>query len=276
MIQRYAIGPRETAMMNTAELRENFLLENLFVPGDIQLVYTHYDRMVVGGVVPTGDAIPLPCPDNLKADFFLQRRELGILNIGQPGTVTVDGTTYELGRQDCLYVGKDAQEVVFASADPSQPARYYLLSTPAHATYPTKRLTQAEATPVTLGTMEAANQRTIFKYIYNEGLPSCQLVMGLTQLHPGSVWNTMPAHTHDRRMEAYLYFDLAEGQRVLHLMGQPQETRHLWVAEGQAILSPPWSIHSGCGTAGYTFIWGMGGENQEYTDMDPAPIDKLR
>ncbi|UOQ76627.1 5-dehydro-4-deoxy-D-glucuronate isomerase [Hymenobacter sp. 5516J-16] len=276
MRQYYAIGPRETAAMSTAELRENFLLENLFVPGEIQLVYTHYDRMIVGGVVPTAEPIALPCPENLKAEFFLQRRELGVLNTGAAGTVTVDGTAYELGRQDCLYVGKDAREVIFASQDASQPAKFYLLSTPAHAAYPTARLTQAEATPVTLGALETANQRTIYKYIYNEGIQSCQLVMGLTQLHPGSVWNTMPAHTHDRRMEAYLYFDLPEGQRVLHLMGQPQETRHLWVGEGQAILSPPWSIHSGCGTAGYTFIWGMGGENQEYTDMDPAPITDLR
>ncbi|TPG65517.1 5-dehydro-4-deoxy-D-glucuronate isomerase [Hymenobacter nivis] len=276
MTQRYAIGPRETAAMNTAELRENFLIETLFVPGEVTLVYTHYDRMVVGGAVPTAGPLALPCPDNLKADFFLQRRELGVLNTGAAGTVTVDGTAYELGPQDCLYVGRDARNVQFASADGAQPARYYLLSTPAHHAYPTTRRTQAEATPVTLGALETANQRTIYKYIYNEGITSCQLVMGLTQLHPGSVWNTMPAHTHDRRMEAYLYFNLPAGQRVLHLMGQPQETRHLWVGEGQAILSPPWSIHSGCGTAGYTFIWGMGGENLEYTDMDPAAIEELR
>ena len=276
MTQRYAIGPRETAALNSAELRENFLLENLFVAGAVELVYTHYDRMVVGGAVPTAGALALPCPENLKAGYFLERRELGILNIGAAGTVTVDGQAYQLGNQDCLYVGRGAQQVTFASADAAQPAKYYLLSTPAHATYPTTRLTQAEATPVTMGTAETANQRTIYKYIYNEGLASCQLVMGLTKLHPGSVWNTMPAHTHDRRMEAYLYFDLPKGQRVLHLMGQPQETRHLWVAEGQAILSPPWSVHAGCGTAGYTFIWGMGGENQEYTDMDAVAITDLR
>ncbi|SET53107.1 5-dehydro-4-deoxy-D-glucuronate isomerase [Hymenobacter actinosclerus] len=276
MTQRYAIGPRETAALNTAELRENFLLENLFVAGAIELVYTHYDRMVVGGAVPAAGALELPCPDNLKADYFLERRELGILNIGAAGTVTVDGQTYELGNQDCLYVGRGSQKVTFASADADSPARFYLLSTPAHAAHPTTRLTQAEATPVTMGTAETANQRTIYKYIYNEGLASCQLVMGLTKLHPGSVWNTMPAHTHDRRMEAYLYFDLPAGQRVLHLMGQPQQTRHLWVSEGQAVLSPPWSVHAGCGTAGYTFIWGMGGENQEYTDMDAVAITDLR
>ncbi|MBT2558777.1 5-dehydro-4-deoxy-D-glucuronate isomerase [Hymenobacter sp. ISL-91] len=276
MTQRYAIGPRETAASNTAELRENFLLENLFVAGAVELVYTHYDRMVVGGAVPTAGALELPCPENLKADYFLERRELGILNIGAAGIVTVDGQAYELGNQDCLYVGRGARQVTFASAEAAQPAKYYLLSTPAHASHPTARRTQAEATPVTMGDTATANQRTIYKYIYNEGLASCQLVMGLTKLHPGSVWNTMPAHTHDRRMEAYLYFDLPENQRVLHLMGQPQETRHLWVAEGQVILSPPWSVHAGCGTAGYTFIWGMGGENQEYTDMDAVAITDLR
>ncbi len=276
MTQRYAIGPRETAALNTAELRENFLLENLFVADAVELVYTHYDRMVVGGAVPAAGPLELPCPANLKADYFLERRELGILNIGAAGTVTVDGTAYELGPQDCLYVGRGAQSVMFASAEAGSPAKYYLLSTPAHASYPTARRTQAEATPVTMGTAETANQRTIYKYIYDEGLASCQLVMGLTRLHAGSVWNTMPAHTHDRRMEAYLYFDLPADQRVLHLMGQPQETRHLWVAEGQAILSPPWSVHAGCGTAGYTFIWGMGGENQQYTDMDAVAIPDLR
>lgn len=276
MTQRYAIGPRETAGMNTAELRENFLIETLFSAGQIELVYTHYDRMIVGGATPTVEEIALPCPENLKAEFFLQRRELGILNIGAAGTVTVDGTAYELGSQDCLYVGRGAREVRFASAEAGNPAKYYLLSAPAHQSYPTRRLTQAEATPVTMGTLETANQRTIYKYIYAEGIASCQLVMGLTQLHPGSVWNTMPAHTHDRRMEAYLYFDLPPSQRVLHLMGEPQQTRHLWVANEQAILSPPWSVHSGCGTAGYTFIWGMAGENQEYTDMDAVGIETLR
>jgi 4-deoxy-L-threo-5-hexosulose-uronate ketol-isomerase len=276
MTQRYAISPRETAAMNTAELRENFLLENLFVAGNIELVYTHYDRMIVGGATPTTEPLALPNPENLKADFFLQRRELGVLNIGAPGQVTVDGTVYELGNQDCLYVGKDSREVVFASTDASKPAQYYLLSAPAHHAYPTRRMTQAEATPVQLGTPETANERTIFKYIYLEGIQSCQLVMGLTQLKSGSVWNTMPSHVHDRRMEVYVYFDLPENQRVLHLMGEPQQTRPLWVSNGQAVLSPPWSIHTGCGTSNYTFIWGMAGENLEYTDMDPVTLDQLR
>jgi 4-deoxy-L-threo-5-hexosulose-uronate ketol-isomerase len=276
MTQRYAISPRETAAMNTQQLRENFLIEDVFVAGEIELVYTHYDRMIVGGATPTTEPLTLPCPENLKADFFLQRRELGILNTAAPGTVTVDGTVYELGNQDCLYVGKDAKEVVFASTDGNQPAKFYLLSAPAHHAYPTRRMTQAEATPVELGTPETANERTIYKYIYLEGIQSCQLVMGLTRLKPGSVWNTMPSHVHDRRMEAYLYFDLPENQRVLHMMGQPQETRPLWVSSGQAILSPPWSIHTGCGTSNYTFIWGMAGENLEYTDMDPVTIHDLR
>jgi 4-deoxy-L-threo-5-hexosulose-uronate ketol-isomerase len=275
MTQRYAIGPRETAGLNTKELRNNFLIESLFVAGSVELVYTHYDRMIVGGATPTTSPLPLPCPENLKAQFFLERRELGILNIGQAGTVTVDGQVYELGEQDCLYVGKGAQEVVFASTDAVRPAKYYLLSAPAHAVYPTTRMTQAESTPVEMGASETANERTIYKYIYLQGIQSCQLVMGLTKLKPGSVWNTMPSHVHDRRMEAYLYFNLPENQRVLHMMGEPQETRPLWVSNEQAILSPPWSIHTGCGTSNYTFIWGMAGENLEYTDMDAVSIHDL-
>lgn len=272
MEQRFAVSPRETAAMNTAELREHFLIEQLFISGEITLVYTHYDRMMVGGVVPAGAAISLPNPEELKATFFLERRELGILNIGQPGQVTVDGQTYELGNQDCLYVGRGSKDVQFSGDG----AKYYVLSAPAHKEYPTTRRTQAEATPVEMGALETANQRTIYKYIYNEGIQSCQLVMGLTQLKPGSVWNTMPSHTHTRRMEAYLYFNLPDNQRVLHLMGQPAETRPLWVSNEQAILSPPWSIHTGCGTSAYAFIWGMAGENLEYTDMDPVGIFDLR
>lgn len=276
MTQRFACSPRETAAMNTAELRAHFLIENLFVTGELTLTYTHYDRMIVGGAVPTGAALALPCPENLKATHFLERRELGVLNVGGAGRVRVGEEMVEMGSQDCLYVGMGAGEVQFESADAAQPARFYLLSAPAHHAHPTRRLTQAEATPVTLGTQETANARTIYKYIYAEGIQSCQLVMGLTTLKPGSVWNTMPSHVHDRRMEAYLYFDLAPGQRVLHLMGEPQETRPLWVSEGQAILSPPWSIHTGCGTGSYSFIWGMAGENREYTDMDAVPLDMLR
>ncbi|SNR79050.1 5-dehydro-4-deoxy-D-glucuronate isomerase [Hymenobacter mucosus] len=272
MNQRFAVSPRETAQMNTTALREHFLIEQLFIGGEITLVYTHYDRMIVGGVVPQGQALSLPNPEELKANYFLERREMGVLNIGAPGQVTVDGTTYALGTQDCLYVGKGAKEVQFTGDG----ARYYVLSAPAHKEYPTTLRTQAEATPVEMGTLETANQRTIYKYIYAEGIASCQLVMGLTQLKPGSVWNTMPSHTHTRRMEAYLYFNLPENQRVLHLMGEPNETRPLWVSSEQAILSPPWSIHTGCGTAAYAFIWGMAGENLEYTDMDPVALHELR
>jgi 4-deoxy-L-threo-5-hexosulose-uronate ketol-isomerase len=276
MLQRYACSPRETAAMNTAALRENYLIEQLFVPGQVTLVYTHYDRMIVGGAMPTAEPLHLPNPGELKADYFLERRELGILNVGGAGQVLVDGTAYHLGPQDCLYVGKGAREVQFRGLETDQPARYYLLSAPAHKEYPTTLRTQAEATPVQMGALETANQRTIYKYIYAEGIQSCQLVMGLTQLKAGSVWNTMPSHTHTRRMEAYLYFNLPAGQRVLHLMGEPHETRPLWVSNEQAILSPPWSIHTGCGTAAYAFIWGMAGENREYTDMDAVALDQLR
>ena len=276
MTQRFAIGPRETATLNTTGIREHFLIENIFTAGEIELTYTHYDRMIVGGANPTEAALTLPCPESLKANFFLERRELGALNVGGAGTVTVDGTVYELGNQDCIYVGMGAKDVQFASANAAQPAKFYLLSAPAHHTHPTTVRTQAEATPVEMGASETANERTIYKYIYAEGIQSCQLVMGLTQLKAGSVWNTMPSHTHDRRMEAYLYFNMNQGQRVLHLLGEPTETRPLWVSNEQAILSPPWSIHTGCGTAAYAFIWGMAGENREYTDMDAVPLDTLR
>ena len=276
MTQRFAIGPRETATLDTNGLREHFLIESLFKAGEILLTYTHYDRMIVGGAQPAGSALALPCPESLKATSFLERRELGVLNVGGAGQVRVGTEVYELGNQDCLYVGRGAGQVEFLSHDAAQPARFYLLSAPAHHAHPTTRRTQAEATPVEMGAAETANQRTIYKYIYAEGIQSCQLVMGLTTLKPGNVWNTMPAHTHDRRMEAYLYFNLAPGQRVLHLLGEPTETRPLWVSEGQAVLSPPWSVHTGCGTAAYSFIWGMAGENREYTDMDAVPLADLR
>jgi 4-deoxy-L-threo-5-hexosulose-uronate ketol-isomerase len=276
MTQRFAIGPRETATLNTSGIREHFLIENIFTAGEIELTYTHYDRMIVGGAQPAGAALSLPCPESLKANFFLERRELGALNVGGAGTISVDGVVYELGNQDCLYVGMGAKEVTFASTDAGQPAKFYLLSAPAHAAHPTTLRTQAEATPVEMGAKETANERTIYKYIYQEGIQSCQLVMGLTQLKVGNVWNTMPSHTHDRRMEAYLYFNLPQGQRVLHLLGEPTETRPLWVSNEQAILSPPWSIHTGCGSSNYAFIWGMAGENREYTDMDAVPLDALR
>ncbi|MDB5236396.1 MAG: 5-keto-4-deoxyuronate isomerase [Hymenobacter sp.] len=276
MTQRFAIGPRETATLNTSGIREHFLIESLFVAGEISLTYTHYDRMIVGGAQPNGSALSLPCPESLKAGYFLERRELGVLNVGGAGQVRVGNDSFELGNQDCLYVGMGAADVRFSSQDAANPAKFYLLSAPAHHAYPTTLRTQAQATPVEMGATETANARTIYKYIYAEGIQSCQLVMGLTQLKPGSVWNTMPSHTHDRRMEAYLYFNLPQGQRVLHLLGEPTETRPLWVSNEQAILSPPWSIHTGCGTSAYAFIWGMAGENREYTDMDAVPLEALR
>jgi 4-deoxy-L-threo-5-hexosulose-uronate ketol-isomerase len=242
----------------------------------IKLVYSHYDRVIVGGAKPVTNVLTLETHSELRADFFLERRELGIINVGGEGSIVVDGETFSLQKLDCLYVGKGVKEVRFQSIDASQPAVYYLLSSPAHQTYPTRKLTKEEALPSAMGDQTTANKRTIYKYIHAEGIKSAQLVMGLTVLEEGSVWNTMPAHTHTRRMEAYFYFDVREDQRVFHFMGQPQETRHLLVANYQAILSPPWSIHSGCGTASYGFIWGMAGENYTYTDMDPAPLSELR
>ena len=272
MEERYPGSSRETAAMNTTELRAQYLLEQLFVAGRVTLAYTHYDRLIVGGAVPGTATLTLPCPNALKANYFLERRELGILNIGAAGQVTVDGTAYELNSQDCLYVSQGSEEVSFSG----EGARYYLLSAPAHKAYPTTHRTQADATPVEMGALEKANQRTIYKYIHEAGVQSCQLVMGMTQLKPGSVWNTMPAHTHSRRAEVYLYFNLPAGQRVLHMMGEPHETRPLWVSNEQVILSPPWSVHTGAGTSAYAFVWGMAGENRDYADMDPVAIDQLR
>ena len=252
---RHESSRKETAQMNTEELRENFLIETLFTPNQIEWVYSHYDRVLTGGAMPLESTITLQTHDALKANYFLERRELGIINVGGKGCVVADGVTFELDKLGCLYLGKGTQNVVFNSQNVETPARFFLLSSPAHHTYPNRTFTKEEASPVNLGAVETANQRTIYKYIHEGGIQSCQLVMGLTVLQTGSVWNTMPAHTHDRRMEAYCYFDVPENHGVLHLMGEPTQTRHLWVANHQAILSPPWSIHSGCGTSSYSFIW---------------------
>lgn len=273
---RYATSPNEVRQFNTAQLRENFLIESLFTPDAPSLVYSHYDRMIVGGVMPVDGPVSLPTYDELKSTYFLERRELGIINVGGSGTITVDGQSYELDKLDCLYVGRGSQSVSFASAVATEPARYYLLSAPAHAAHPTQKAASTEVFSASMGSAETANARTIYRYIHKDGLQSCQLVMGLTILEPGSVWNTMPAHVHDRRMEAYFYFDLDPAHRVLHLMGQPAETRHMMVANHQAVVSPPWSVHSGCGTANYSFIWGMAGENLDYADMDMTAIADLR
>jgi len=276
MNQRYHNSQKEVKGMNTAELREQFLIEDLMKSGEIDFTYSHYDRIIVGGAIPTTKSLALENYAMLKAEFFLERRELGVINVGGAGTISVDGTNYSLSKKDCLYIGRGCKEVKFSSASASEPAQFYILSAPAHKEYPTRLMKEAEATPVVLGTAETSNHRTIHKYIYADGIQSCQLVMGLTTLSAGSVWNTMPAHTHDRRMEAYFYFDLPSDQTLFHFMGEPQETRHLLVHNHQAILSPPWSIHSGCGTSNYSFIWGMGGENQDYGDMDIVKISDLK
>jgi 4-deoxy-L-threo-5-hexosulose-uronate ketol-isomerase len=262
--------------MTTEELRGAFLLESLFVPDAIGLVYVDLDRTVIGSAVPSTRPLTLPCPEELRAEFFLERRELGILNIGGSGSVEVEGQSYPLDKLDALYIGRGNSQVVFHSADHSDPANFYLLSYPAHAVHPTAKIDFGSQQPITLGAPETANSRRISKLIHLEGTQSCQLVMGVTQLDSGSVWNTMPPHTHMRRSEVYLYFDLSPTDRVVHLMGPPQETRHLIVANRQVVISPGWSIHAGVGTRNYSFCWGMGGENQVYTDMDPAPVSDLR
>ncbi|MBN9297941.1 MAG: 5-dehydro-4-deoxy-D-glucuronate isomerase [Filimonas sp.] len=273
---RFQNSPKETSEMNTAELRKNFLLQNLMQNDQINLVYSHYDRVIVGGAKPVGQVLQLETDPELRADFFLERREIGIINVGGDGVVEADGVKYDLQKLDCVYLGKGTRNVTFASKDSLNPAIYYLLSSPAHQAYPNTKYTKEQAMPANMGDQSTANKRTIYKYIHADGIKSAQLVMGLTILESGSVWNTMPAHVHTRRMEAYFYFDVAQNQRVFHFMGEPSETRHLLVANHEAIVSPPWSIHSGCGTANYGFIWGMAGENYTYTDMDPAPIEELR
>lgn len=273
---RFQNSPKETSEMNTQQLRDNFLVQNLMQPGKIELVYSHYDRLIIGGVVPTKDSISLPNEDELKAKFFLERREMGIINVGGNGTVTADGVAYDIEKLECVYLGKGTAEVSFKSASTDEPAQFYILSLPAHHTYPNKKMTKAEAAPVNLGDISTSNKRTIFKYIHNDGIQSCQLVMGLTVLEAGSVWNSVPPHTHTRRMEAYFYFNLDEAQRVFHFMGEPQETRHLVIANNEAAISAPWSMHYGVGTANYGFIWGMAGENKEFTDMDPVPVATIK
>jgi 4-deoxy-L-threo-5-hexosulose-uronate ketol-isomerase len=275
MESRFHHSPNEVKQMNTAQLREHFLIQKLMVPGELKLVYSHYDRVIIGGAVPTGSTIELSNPGELRAEYFLQRREMGVINVGGKGSISTDGATYEIDRLGALYIGLGTKAVSFQSADAANPAIFYILSAPAHKEYPITAYTKEDALPVQLGEQATANKRTIFKYIHAQGIQSCQLVMGLTLLDEGSIWNTMPSHTHTRRMEAYFYFDVQESHRVIHLMGEPTETRHLIVANNEAIISPPWSIHSGCGTANYGFIWGMAGENYDYTDMDPAPVSAM-
>jgi 4-deoxy-L-threo-5-hexosulose-uronate ketol-isomerase len=273
---RYTADPVRFSRMTTDEVRESFLVDGLFAPDCISMVYCDVDRAIVGSAVPATKPLLLESAPELRSDTFCERRELGILNIGGAGTVTIDGTKYAMGARDCLYVGRGSKAIAFASDSTTAPARYYLLSYPAHATYPTVLVRQAEAEPVQLGSVETANKRTIFKLIHPGGARSCQLVMGFTVLDSGSVWNTMPPHTHERRMEIYFYFDMPDDARVFHLMGRPEETRHLVVASGEAVIAPSWSLHSGVGTSAYTFCWGMGGENQTFDDMDHLTIDQLK
>lgn len=273
---RLETSRREVSRFNAEELRREFLIPDLFVPNQVHLTYSIYDRMIIGGAQPILGRLALPNPEELKANYFLERRELGIINIGGPGQVWVNDKAHALNRLDGMYVGKGLEELSFESLDAEQPALFYLLSAPAHASHPVQVLRPSEIQTVELGSQETANARSIYKYIHMEGMQSCQLVMGLTQLKPGSIWNTMPAHVHTRRMEAYLYFDVDPQHAVLHLMGEAQETKHLWVQNHQAVISPPWSIHSGAGTRHYSFIWGMAGENKDYTDMDFSEITQLR
>jgi 4-deoxy-L-threo-5-hexosulose-uronate ketol-isomerase len=261
--------------MTTAELRRHFLL-SLFTPGEIELVYTDVDRAVIGSAVPIKKPLALATGPELRADYFLERRELGVLNVGGPGKIVVDGAPYAMAPRDGLYIGMGAREVTFESESGAEPAAYYLLSYPAHRNYPTAHAKVSEAEAVKLGGQAGCNQRTIYKYIHPRGIRSCQLVMGWTELEEGSAWNTMPCHTHERRSEVYLYFGLAPDSRVIHLMGLPSETRHLVVANRQAAVSPSWSIHCGAGTGAYSFCWGMGGENQAFEDMDPVAISDLQ
>lgn len=276
MKQIHAVHPEDFKKYDTATIRERFLIENLFEKDKASFVYTHYDRMIVGGAMPVGQSPELSNFPILRADYFLERREIGIINVGGDGVIQVDGQKFSLSKLDCLYVGKGSQKINFSSADISQPAVFYMLSAPAHAQYPTRLMQKKDAESMMLGAMETSNQRTIYRYIHRNGIQSCQLVMGLTILEKGSVWNTIPAHTHDRRMEAYFYFDVPDNQIVFHYMGQQEETRHIVMKNLEAVVSPPWSIHAGSATSNYGFIWGMAGENLEYSDMDVIQLNHLR
>ncbi|WP_147677598.1 5-dehydro-4-deoxy-D-glucuronate isomerase [Algibacter pacificus] len=273
---RYAASPQDVKSYDTTRLRDEFLIDNLMSPDEVNLVYSHYDRFISGSAVPVNEALTLESIDPLKADYFLERRELGIINIGGSGTVTVDGQLFHLDNREALYVGRGNKEIVFTSASSDAPALFYLNSTPAHKEYPNKKIGINDVEVVELGAPETANARTLRKYIVNSVVDVCQLQMGMTELKTGSVWNTMPAHVHDRRMEVYFYFDVPKDQSVCHFMGQPEETRHIWMQNNQAVISPAWSIHSGSGTSNYTFIWGMAGENLDYGDMDHCKITELK
>ncbi len=273
---RNATNPKDARTYDTTRLRQEFLIEDLFSPDSVKMVYSHIDRIITGSAVPVKGSLSLPAGDELHAKSFLERRELGVINIGGAGTITVDGSTYSLRHKDGLYVGMGAGDVTFASEDSSEPAMFYLNSAPAHREYPTTLIEPENCAKVELGSQEQSNHRTICKYILPGQVESCQLVMGMTNLMPGNVWNTMPCHTHDRRMEVYLYFNLSDDAVVFHYMGEPSETRHLVVRNRQAVINPSWSIHSASGTQGYSFIWGMVGENQAFDDMDAVSMHDLK
>lgn len=277
---RYSCNQRDFKRYTTQEIRREFLIENLFVPDQVVPVYSHVDRMVTLGVMPVDEKVPLDKGidiwHNFGTRYFLERREVGLFNVGGCGRVTVDGTVYELGYKDCLYITMGAENVVFETADPKAPAKFYMVSAPAHTSYETRLIRIADAAKKPLGSMETSNKRVINQFIHPDVLKTCQLSMGMTVLDPGSVWNTMPAHTHERRMEVYFYFEVPEGNVVFHMMGEGQETRHIVMGNEQAVISPSWSIHAGAGTSNYTFIWAMGGENQAFDDMDVIPTPELR
>lgn len=275
MDTRYATSPEELPLLDTAGIRRRFLVEEVFRAGEVTATYSHQDRVVLVGAQPGAEGLELPALPELRAEFFLQRREAGVVNVGAPGTVVADGVAYELAHGGCLYLGRGTRDVRFERGEEGD-ARFYLFSAPAHADFPTTAVAPGQGTTRELGDQSTSNRRTLNQYIHAGGVRSCQVVMGVTTLHDGSMWNTQPAHTHDRRMEAYLYFDLPEDARVVHLMGAPTETRHIVMANEQAVISPSWSIHSGVGTRAYSFVWAMAGENQAFDDMDPAPITDLR
>jgi 4-deoxy-L-threo-5-hexosulose-uronate ketol-isomerase len=273
---RYSSHPSDVKQYDTTKLREHFLVSNLFVPEETNLVYSHFDRMIVGGIMPVSEHVTLESIPPLRSDYFLERRELGIFNVGGKGIVTVDSETFILEYKEALYLGQGKRKVVFMSEDKNKPAKFYINSAPAHKSYPDRKITTNEADVVVLGSLETSNHRTVNKMLVNSVLPTCQLQMGMTELKPGSVWNTMPPHVHDRRMEAYFYFEVPEGQSVCHFMGQVDETRHIWMKNDQAVISPSWSIHSAAGTNNYIFIWGMAGENLDYGDMDTCAVNNLK
>ncbi|AWH88277.1 5-dehydro-4-deoxy-D-glucuronate isomerase [Limnobaculum parvum] len=275
---RQSIHSDHAKKLDTTELRREFLIEKIFEADQYTMTYSHIDRIIVGGIMPVSKSVTIGTEvgKQLGVSYFLERREFGAINIGGAGVITVDGTRYQVGNEEAIYIGKGAKEVIFSSADAAKPAKFYYNCAPAHMAYPTKLITRADVTPMTVGSPETSNLRTINKYLIPEVVDTCQLSMGLTKLAEGSLWNTMPTHTHERRMEAYFYFNIDEENAVFHMMGQPQETRHILVHNEQAVLSPSWSIHSGVGTKNYTFIWGMIGENQTYDDMDHVKIKDIR